>query len=111
MIRFTGIRILILLVSAAMLSCGPDNPGPVGKYEAEVTLSGMATAVYLELGENGRGSWATDVDNVDFRWDIDGNKIRIHTRSGGVIIGRIDDNSIEIHLPGVGAHHFTKVEG
>ncbi len=104
-----GILLLIIFPMAAIVGCEKKKSTMAGKYEAQITEGTELATVYLELAENGRGSWAVEEDNVDFRWDEDDGQIRLHTLSGGVIVGKIEGNSMDIHLPGVGRHHFEKV--
>lgn len=80
-----------------------------GKYMAESGGGKDAMTVLLELGENGTGSWAIEEDNVNFKWEIREKDILLHTKSGGVIVGSIVGETIDIYLPGVGVHTFKKI--
>lgn len=86
---------------AVILGCTGDREQYAGKYFYGHELE-------LELGENGTGSWSTLEDNVSFRWEIREKQIWLHTKAGGLITGKINKNSIEINLPGVGIHSFIK---
>ena len=104
------IFLLMVFLLATTFACEKKTNRMAGKYEAEITEGTESAIVYLELAENGRGSWAVEEDNVDFRWDEDDSHVRLHTLSGGVIVGKIEGKSLNIHLPGVGPHHFEKKE-
>jgi hypothetical protein len=65
----------------------------------------------LELEANGKGIWSVEADNAPFRWDVRHNKIRLHTQSGGVIEGTIDNGTIHIALPGMDVILFERVSG
>ncbi len=59
---------------------------------------------------NGQGSWSIEEDNASFKWEIRENEIWLHTKSGGLIVGRIVGEAIVINLPGVGEYYFKKVK-
>ncbi len=109
-----GIRqsVLITLLIAFLLSynaCNRDTSGVTGKYMAQIGEGEQSMTVLLELGENGTGSWAVEEDNVNFRWEVREKDILLHTKSGGVIVGSIVGETIDIYLPGVGVHTFKKI--
>ncbi len=101
-----GILVVFVIL---MLSC-EDSERLVGKYQAEAIESGESSLLFLELMPNGQGSWSTEEDNVSFKWEIRENAIRLHTKSGGVIIGKIVGETIEINLPGVSEYCFKKLK-
>lgn len=86
-----------------------DRTQLAGKYISEESLNHETARINLELMANGQGIWATEEDNVSFRWETRENKILIHTKSGGVIVGKTDDQTIEIGLPGMDAQIFRKI--
>lgn len=71
----------------------------IGKYLL-VQTGNPSVRIELELKADGQGSWATDIDNVAFKWEIVGEKILLHTRTGGVISGKIAEQTIDLELPG-----------
>lgn len=104
--------VIITILILFLLSCGAcrkDTSRVSGKYKAQAGEGERSMAVLLELGENGTGSWATEEDHVKFKWEIRGEEILFHTQSGGVIVGNIGKEAIEIYLPGVGIHSFRKI--
>jgi len=92
-----------------MVSCG-ERERLVGKYQVDDNKSRRSQIISLELMANGQGSWATDEDSVSFRWESRENEIRLHTKSGGHIEGKIVGDTIEIILPSVGKYYFKKVK-
>lgn len=80
-----------------------------GKYRAD-TNNRQSHTILLELMADGRGSWSTAEDNVPFKWEIRKKEIWLHTKSGGVIVGKIVGETIEIDLPSVGEYQFKKVK-
>jgi hypothetical protein len=87
--------VLIFLVLAAF-SCRP-------KISHEGTYVGASadTTIVLELKENGKGCWKRQDEEVPFSWKVhkDG-ELRLHLKLGGVVLGEIADDTIEIVLPG-----------
>lgn len=62
----------------------------------------------LELKDNDSGVWTTNEKEVQFRWSVKGNEIRLHTKEGGVITGKIADHTITVTLPGDKVMTFQK---
>ena len=50
--------------------------------------------------EKGKAIWRIPDNEVSFRWDIKGKEIWLSTKSGGIIIGKIQGDTIEVKLPG-----------
>lgn len=80
----------------------------IGNYHAvDADRQGRISAT-LELQANGKGLWSIETDNAPFRWDRSQNKIRLHTQSGGVIEGTIDNQAIQMAIPGMGLIRFER---
>ena len=97
-----GLFVLLML----LLSCESKDKY-VGVYKAEAQKSASAREIILELKENGDGLWKVSSDEakgafieVPFAWYIKRGDLRINTRAGGVILGKIDKDTIQITLPG-----------
>lgn len=73
-------------------------------YEGVYKAKGGKTEKYcnsqIELMEKGEAVWRVPDDEVSFRWDIKDNEIWLSSKSGGIIIGTIQDNTIRVKLPG-----------
>ena len=73
-------------------------------YEGIYKAKGGKTEKYcnsqLELMDKGQAVWRVPDDEVSFRWDIKDNEIWLSSKSGGIIIGTIHDNTIRVKLPG-----------
>ena len=81
-----------------------------GKYMAEIKEGYSSPSIKLELGANGQGSWAMKGERFFFRWETQGQEFWLHTKSGGVVAGRIlGQGTIEIKLPGAGILSFRKI--
>jgi len=92
--------IILIIISVGLGGLGCDATKKyVGTYGAVIGES-VSTETVIKLRENGQGIWTIKGNEVSFRWSVKGNEIRFHTREGGVIIGKIGDNSITLALPG-----------
>ena len=69
-----------------------------GVYKARDPVK--QTEVVLELKANGDGLWRVGTDEVTFTWYIKRGELRVNTKGGGVIVGKIDKDTIQITLPG-----------
>jgi len=87
----------------------------VGVYQAEAEGSTKQGAVILELRANGDGLWRVSSDEakgtfveVPFTWYIKRGDLRVNTKAGGVIVGKIDNGTIRLTLPGSKTLTFRK---
>jgi hypothetical protein len=70
------------------------------KYAGTYTAQGKTGEVRMELKANGQGIWTASNQDVSFSWHIKAGDLRINTKEGGVIVGKIEGNAIKINLPG-----------
>lgn len=82
----------------------------VGVYLADEQPVPAQGKIFIELKENGVGRWRVVDDEASFRWDVKDNEIRLHTRSGGVLVGRIEEDIMQIALPGGHIRYFKKAK-
>jgi hypothetical protein len=94
----------ILLIT---LSCDKKERY-TGIYLPEGKESPEQSETYIELKENGQGIWRIHDDEVSMRWTIKDNEIWLHTKAGGIVIGKIKDDAVEITLPGRSITYFKK---
>jgi len=92
-IGFLGIVFLLIFV----FSC-TSREEYAGLYKAQVEKSDKYAETYIELKENGEGTWIVADDEEEFLWYIKGDELRLNTKLGGVIVGRIQNDAIEIVL-------------
>ncbi len=85
----------------------------VGVYQSEAKQG----VVILELRANGDGVWKTNSDQekgtfveVPFAWYIKRGDLRINTKAGGVIVGKIEKDTIQMTLPGPRTVTFRKTQ-
>jgi hypothetical protein len=89
----------------------------VGVYHSEAKGSAKQGKIILELKENGDGVWRVSSDEVagtfvevPFAWYIKRGDLRVNTKAGGVIVGKIDKDTIQMTLPGSKALTFRKTQ-
>ena len=89
----------------------------VGVYQAEAKGPAKQAAIILELRANGDGVWKVASDEakgtfveVPFAWYIKRGDLRVNTKAGGVIVGKIDKDTIQMTLPGPKALTFRKIQ-
>jgi hypothetical protein len=99
------LTVILLLMALTLCACARGKDTVAGTYAAK----NGDTEIVLNLKENGTGTWSTDLDEIRFKWSVrkDG-RLWLHTREGGVIQGRIADESITLALPGVPDLLFTR---
>ena len=107
-----GLFVLLMF----LISCESKDKY-VGVYQAQATWSAKQGVIILELKTNGDGLWrvnpgkaaGTSVE-VPFTWYIKRGDLRVNTKAGGVIVGKIEKESIQITLPGSRALTFRKTQ-
>jgi hypothetical protein len=70
------------------------------KYAGTYDAQGKTGEVRLELKASGEGIWIAGNQEVSFSWHIKKGDLRINTREGGVIVGKLEGNAVKISLPG-----------
>ena len=90
---------LLCLLIVFTFSCAPEERY-VGSYQAEAGSYPQFPQIFIELKEDGRGIQRVSGDETSFRWKVKGDEIRFHTKSGGVITGRMEGGVLEVMLPG-----------
>ncbi|MGO9136457.1 MAG: hypothetical protein ACLP9S_08725 [Syntrophales bacterium] len=103
-----GLCVLLML----LLSCESKDKY-AGVYKAAVKQG----EIVLELKGNGDGLWRVPSDEVagtfievPFAWYIKQGELRVNTRAGGVIMGKIDKDTIQMTLPGSKVMTFKKIQ-
>jgi hypothetical protein len=102
---------IIVTCLAMIFSLACDNKEKyAGVYRTDGGKFERAPESTIELQENGRGVWRVSDDEASFSWAVSGDEIRLHTKAGGVIVGTIKENGIEISLPGSPKVFFKKIK-
>ena len=80
-----------------------------GRYVA-VKKEPQQQEISLELKPNGDGIWLVGDKEISFSWYIKNGDLRINTKEGGVLVGKIMGNRIKINLPARGELTFKKTK-
>jgi hypothetical protein len=106
----------VCVAVAFLVSC-ESRDKYVGIYQAEAKGSAEQAAVILELRAHGDGLWRVSSDGakgtfveVPFVWYIKRGDLRINTKAGGVIVGKIGKDTLEMTLPGSRKLTFRKTQ-
>ncbi|MGC9194691.1 MAG: hypothetical protein ACP5IL_04460 [Syntrophobacteraceae bacterium] len=91
---------LCFLCIIAFAGCGPNTKGLVGTYKAETQDPSLRGRLSMVLKESGVGVWKIGDDELSFSWHVKDSELRLYTRNGGVIVGKLKGRLIEIALPG-----------
>ena len=86
---------LTLLAGFILLGCCERSPY-AGKYNSV----NETPPVTLELKANGEGVWASGDMQVSFRWEFKKDKIWIHAKGGGVLIGTPLGDRLSLDMSG-----------
>jgi hypothetical protein len=109
--RYEGLGWLLGLCLVVILLFGCESKDKyVGVYKAQASDSSKQAEVVLELKANGDGLWRVGSEEVNFAWDIKGGELRVNTKRGGVIVGKMDKDTIQITLPSSKTMSFKKVQ-
>lgn len=107
---YIKIVLMLLITSIVVCGCSSRQEKLVGKYTAVKSGSADSVTANLELKADGNGFWSIETDNASFRWDLYRDRIRLHTKSGGVIEGTMDNGTIQLTLPGMGLIRFKRIQ-
>jgi len=100
--------LILILILLALVSCGHKHD-PVGRYEAKHPSEG--STIQMLLKADGKGQWTIARENIHFGWEQKGEEVWLHSRTGGVIVGKIDkDGSIDVDVPGAGRLLFKRIQ-
>ena len=101
------VPLLAVILVGALWAC-TDQRVFEGTYTAnEGAQEGRIT---LTLRAGGEGTWETSTDTVAFRWKVRKAEIWLHTRTGGVVLGKVvDQNRLSVDVPGVGNVLFKRM--
>lgn len=111
-----GLMVGLCLLLMLLLSCESKDKY-VGEYKAAFQDSCTQGEIVLELKGNGDGLWRVASDEVagtfvevPFVWYIKQGELRVNTRAGGVIVGKIEKDTIQMTLPGSKVMTFKKIQ-
>ncbi len=108
--KFRILQLVVLGLALFLFSCGSGERN-YGTYIAEPEeIPKPGGEPVLELKENGAGMWRMGDEEVSFSWHMKGDQLRIHTKTGGVIVGDFQKEVIILTIPGSKTMSFKKVK-
>ncbi len=96
---------LLGLCLAICFSCESKD-----KYAGAYEAKDKRGEVRIELKPSGEGVWISGTQEVSFSWYIKGGDLRVNTKEGGVLVGKIEGNAIRINLPVRGEMVLKKIQ-
>jgi hypothetical protein len=100
----------VALCLLLLLSC-ESKERYAGVYKAEGSET-LKQEVILELKANGEGVWRVGSKDVPSEipvvWYIKHGELRVDTKEGGVIVGKIEKDTIRMTLPALGPLTFRR---
>jgi hypothetical protein len=107
--RWITVPGLVVLAFSLLLSWSCESGEKhVGKYTAVQENAPNEEDIFVELKPNGEGIWVVGTQEVSFSWYIKKGDLRINTKEGGVLVGKIKDDTFTITVPGRGKMLFKK---
>ncbi|HNR13409.1 MAG TPA: hypothetical protein PKM59_08865 [Thermodesulfobacteriota bacterium] len=98
----TATYILIGLIVPLIIGFGACSPPEhyEGTYVAVNEAGPPHEPTVIELKEDSQGICRTEEQEVAFRWSVHNHEIRLHTKQGGILQGKIDRNTLTLNMPG-----------
>ncbi|MBN1105982.1 MAG: hypothetical protein JXL84_21405 [Deltaproteobacteria bacterium] len=102
---------MALLCGALLWGLSCDSREKVaGTYRAEGEVSPERGEVSVELKESGDGVWRKGDEEVPLSWYMKGGELRLNTKGGGVLVGKVRGDEIRMTLPGGKTLGFRRVK-
>ncbi len=101
--------LFLCLLFVFMVSCESKDKY-AGVYKAAAADSPRQAETAIELKANGEGFWRVGGEEISFSWYIKRGELRVNTKGGGVIVGKIEKDTIEITLPNLKTMSFKKIQ-
>jgi hypothetical protein len=113
MVKMTRFRqsvqvLSVCLLFMLLLAC-ESRDSYIGTYRVEVDRLPKKTEVVMELKANGDGLWKMADEEIPFTWYVKSGELRINTKGGGVIVGSVAADAIQVILPGTGVLFLKKI--
>lgn len=103
-----GWIMLSLAFIAVLFGCDSATTRYTGTYVSVSEEEPSRIETILVLKEPATGVWTANEKEVPIRWSVKGNEILLHTKEGGVIIGKISKDVITLKLPSDKVMTFKK---
>lgn len=101
--RSTSLKLAALLglslIWLASLSCGDTRSPYAGTYRSEKPFAGKGH-IELVLKDNGECTWKLEQDDktLKLKWKVDGDRLWLYTREGGLIIATFTEGGKRLTL-------------
>ena len=92
---FWAAALTLLLAGIGLMGCGSREPY-AGKYQSVE----QKPEITLELKAKGEGTWSSGDMRVSFKWEFKKDKIWIHTKDGGNLIGTPLGDRLSLDMSG-----------
>jgi hypothetical protein len=106
-ISFLRTAACLCAMAVILFSC-ESTGGYIGKYITDNEKQPGVPEQVIELQEKGQGVWRQVDEEVSFTWNLKKDEIRLHLKLGGVVKGKINNDTIEMILPGQKVMVFRK---
>ncbi|BDV00791.1 hypothetical protein TDMWS_08760 [Thermodesulfomicrobium sp. WS] len=98
-----------LAVVLVLMSCSGGRMDVAGRYTSQSQNSGEPVQIVMTLAPDGTGKWQVGTEESVFSWSVDGERLRLYTRRGGVLEGRvIAPDFLRVDVPGWGMVEFRR---
>jgi hypothetical protein len=98
------------ILNAGLVGCNMKDQH-IGVYEAVESVGGASKEkIVIELKENSKGVWRRSDEEVPFSWFIKNDELRINTKDGGTMVGKIKRKGFTMILPGEEEITFKKIQ-
>jgi hypothetical protein len=87
--------LILFLGGVCLWGCQTRDPF-AGKFQSVE----QKPEITLDLKANGEGVWTSGDVRVPFRWEVKQEKIWIHAKGGGVLIGTLAGQDLSIDISG-----------
>ena len=105
MVRF--LYFLPCILTLVAFACSSKSEF-AGIYRTDASADPIVSE--LEFNDGGEGTWRVGDKEETFAWYTKGDKIRLNTKKGGVIVANLQGNMLNITLSGGRKLSFKKIE-
>jgi len=105
--RIFPLFLVISVILAAFYGCA-DTASVIGEYVAQFDEQ-QGQRIGLQLEPDGQGTWTSVDESISFKWESRAGQIWLHSKTGGIIEGKLLEGDIEFNVPGAGRVTFKKV--
>lgn len=101
-------RVFWLLAVALVVGCNSGRMDVAGQYTSQTLHGDTPLQIVINLAPDGTGKWQVGTEEAVFSWSVEGERLRLYTRRGGVLEGRVVASGLLMDLPGWGMVEFRR---